>query len=81
MTYIDTRSYDQYEMWQRKKKAPQWLAGYKEGFSGSPLPSTVSAHYMDGYGSGSRDREKENNPPFIKGGFGYGHGFRSEAWD
>ena len=41
MTYIDTRSYDQYEMWQRQKKAPQWLAGYKEGFSGSPLPSTV----------------------------------------
>ena len=78
MAYIDTRSYNQYDMWMRLKKPSKWLSGYKAGFGGASLQSTASEDYAEGYKFGSGDLRREMNPPHIKGGFSYGHGFKSD---
>ena len=79
MNFIDTRTYYQRDMWQRQGKSFKWLSGYEAGFNTNQLPPTASADYKDGYQFGLKDRQRENMPPNIKNGFGYGHGY-SPNW-
>lgn len=81
MSYIDPRSYYEYDFWQRQKKSPDWLRGYKAGFSQSTLPSATGEDFRVGHAFGTKARQKEDNPPSIRGGFGYGHGYQPEASD
>ena len=81
MSYIDTRTYFQHDMWKRQGKSFKWLNGYDAGFNGNQLPFTASIEYKDGYKIGFKDRQSEAIPPNIKSGFGYGHGFKPDVQD
>lgn len=81
MGYIDTRTYNHLEMWKREGKSAKWRNGYIAGFEGKALPMTASDEYKEGYSFGANDKERENNPPFIKGGFPYGHGYDPTSMD
>lgn len=81
MAFVDSRTYFQLEMWQRRGKSYKWLKGYRAGFDGLALPITASEDYVDGYRIGKGDKEREGNPPHIKEGFGYGHGFVPDSQD
>lgn len=81
MSYIDTRTYFEHDMWKRQGKSFKWLNGYDAGFNGNQLPVTASIEYKEGYGFGLKDRQREDMPPNIKNGFGYGHGFEPDRQD
>ena len=81
VSFIDTRSYDQHDMWKRYGKSSIWLSGYRAGFAGRPLASGTFEDYAEGRKLGLGDRNKESNPPHVKCGFGYGYGYRPDALD
>ena len=78
MSYIDPRNYDHYDMWKRQGKSTPWCAGYRAGYVGEGLPPSSSDDYHEGHTFGCRDKIREMSPPFIRGGFSYGHGYRVE---
>lgn len=81
MNYIDSRSYNQYEMWKNLGKPYKWLKGYEAGFNGQQLPQTASLEYQDGYQLGLKDKQKSAVPPLIKDGLSYGHGYPIDRED
>ncbi len=75
MLYIDPLSYDHSDMWKRQGKSIRWREGYRAGYAGRGLPPNSSNEYREGHVFGCKDRIREMNPPFIRGGYTYGHGY------
>lgn len=78
MWFIYTCSYDHYDMWKRYKKPTNWLRGYSAGFAGHALPLTACDEFRQGHKLGIGDRQRESNPPYIKGGLGSGYGLTAD---
>lgn len=65
--FIDVNSYNSHSLYANQGKSTIWLRGYDDGFSGA-VNTSNNTEYLLGYAIGKKDKEREQNSPWMKGG-------------